>query len=339
MATKKSSPSEFDLPQWLNSQREYWDAWAKGGQSPDTTEASASWAEGLDKWWHAAGEVTPEHAHPFFQQLLEQGKTYFHLAEQMRDDGPPADMDAWREQLEKALADATSASTGEKPPVPGIAALLALWDRPRAAWQQASDSMLGTGPKAAFGGKAPADQYQEFLDNMLQFPGLGLGREWQAEAQESSRLWLEHQRALEEYEAEFRHVALDSLTRLQQHVSAEEPAGKNVDSLRGLYDLWIDCGEAAYAERTATPEYAEKFARLVNSLLAFKKHQQELFDRLAKALNLPTRDEIDTMHRHLHDLRQEVADLKDALFNGAKRASTSNGAKRKAKKKKKKKNK
>jgi len=336
MTAKKSSSPEFDLQQWLNSQREYWDAWAKRGPSTDTTEASASWAEGLDKWWRAAGEATPEHAHPFFQQLLEQGKTYFHLAEQMRDDGPAADMDAWRKQLDKALTDATSASTGEKPPVPGIAALLALWDRPRMAWQQASESILGAGPNPTVGGKAPLEQYQEILERMLQFPGLGLGREWQAEAQESARLWLEHQRALEEYEAEFRHIALDSLTRLQQFVSTEQPAGKDVDSLRGLYDLWIDCGEAAYAERTATQDYAEKFARLVNSLLAFKKHQQKLFDRLARALNLPTSGDIDAMHHSLHDLRQEVADLKDSLFNGVKLAPTNDGARLKVKKKKKK---
>ena len=92
---------------------------------------------------------------------------------------------------------------------------------------------------------------------------------------------------------------------------------KAITTVRELYDLWVECSEEVYAKNVLTDEYAEMHGEMVNALMALKHQGAQMMDDLAGALNMPTRQEMDTIHlrfqtsrRNNQTLRKEVATLK-----------------------------
>jgi hypothetical protein len=62
-----------------------------------------------------------------------------------------------------------------------------------------------------------------------------------------------------------------------------------------------------------TEEYADIYARLVNTLMALKHHNQTAVDEVAGSLNLPTHQGITTVQRRQQELRREIAGFRSLL--------------------------
>jgi len=185
----------------------------------------------------------------------------------------------------------------------------------------------------AFGGVSPLDYWRQLaghggdssgepqslmgqLDQLLRMPGLGYTREHQESHQELSRLWLDYQRAYGEYAAYCAETARRSVERLRERLQAEFADAGGPASIRALYDAWVACSEEVYAERVATDEYMKLHGRMVNALLAYRRQAGKLLDEWAKAANMPTREEVDALHRKLKETRRELDSLKAAAAAG-----------------------
>ena len=124
--------------------------------------------------------------------------------------------------------------------------------------------------------------------------------------------------------------------------------GKEIKSLREIYDLWVECNEKAYAELVYTDEYSELYGRLTNALLAVKQHQGKVMDKLLAKLNMPTRQGMNTvlkrvqemkrnqskMEREIHALRQLIEDKKSSPASSRAKTSEKKKSKKKVTKKK-----
>jgi hypothetical protein len=73
-----------------------------------------------------------------------------------------------------------------------------------------------------------------------------------------------------------------------------------------LYDAWIDCAEGAYGQAAHSDSFARLLAELCNISSAFKIERGKLTEQIARHLDLPSRAEVDTLHR-------QVRALKDAM--------------------------
>lgn len=228
-----------------------------------------------------------------------------------------------------------------------------------ADWQQAVFHYLDElsrqvqDPQAAanaFGGVSPLDYWRGLaghghdpessqrsltaqLDQLLRMPGIGHTREHQEALQELSRLWLSYEQAYGEYAAHCAETASRSVARLRDRLQSEFASGGGPASIRALYDAWVVCSEEVHAERVATQDYMKLHGRLVNALMAYRRQAGKLMDEWAKATNMPTREEVDALHRKLKDTRAELR----ALQTGAGVERTDGKKKRKAAKKSKKK--
>jgi class III poly(R)-hydroxyalkanoic acid synthase PhaE subunit len=151
------------------------------------------------------------------------------------------------------------------------------------------------------------------MRDLLSTPALGYTREWQEELQELGQQWLEHAQSVQRYESVLGKVTSKAVELWGARTMALAREGKLPDSLRENYDLWVDCAEEAYAEIATSDEFAEVQARLTNSLMALKHHEQQLGEELQSALNMPTRSELDTSHRRVHGLRRELRNLQSQL--------------------------
>lgn len=188
------------------------------------------------------------------------------------------------------------------------------------------------GRLAGHGKQPPPDQasLMSQLEALLRMPGLGYTRERQEFFQELSRLWLRYERAYGEYAAYCAETARRSVERLRERLTGEFANGGGPTSIRALYDTWAACSEEVYAERVATDDYMRLHGRMVNALMAYRGHASRLLDEWAKAADMPTREEVDALHRKLEDMRRELRELKTA-------PGTSAPGKKKRKKKSKKK--
>jgi hypothetical protein len=79
--------------------------------------------------------------------------------------------------------------------------------------------------------------------------------------------------------------------------------------MRGLYDLWVDSAEEAYAEIALSEEFRKVYGDVVNAQTRVRSQIQQEVERVGTDLGMPTRTELNSVHKRLHDLRRKVNDL------------------------------
>ncbi|MBL8250298.1 MAG: hypothetical protein JNK31_01380 [Candidatus Competibacter sp.] len=79
--------------------------------------------------------------------------------------------------------------------------------------------------------------------------------------------WQEYLRVQAQYLEMLRQSAKTALDLMEQHLRERADAGKQIDSLRELYNLWVDCNEKTYGQMLRGIDYGELNGRLFNSLL------------------------------------------------------------------------
>lgn len=80
--------------------------------------------------------------------------------------------------------------------------------------------------------------------------------------------WQTYQRIQSQYLALLRQAAKDALDLLEQRLSERATAGATVESLRELYNLWVECNEETYGRMLRSPAYGELNGCLLNALLS-----------------------------------------------------------------------
>ena len=85
--------------------------------------------------------------------------------------------------------------------------------------------------------------------------------------------WQAYQRTQTQYLGLLRQAAKEALDLMEQRLITQAAAGPTVDSLRVLYNLWVECNEETYGRMLRSAEYSEFSGRMLNSLLGIaKKH-------------------------------------------------------------------
>jgi class III poly(R)-hydroxyalkanoic acid synthase PhaE subunit len=150
---------------------------------------------------------------------------------------------------------------------------------------------------------------REQLNKFLSIPGVGYSREHQEQYQKLMQLYMDYQTAFEVYSAEFAKIGGASVERFQSKVMEAVGSDQPIDSMRSLFNLWVDACEEAYADQVSSDEYAKVYGRLVNSLMAFKKQGQALADETLGLMSMPTREDISTLQQRYQTMRRELRDI------------------------------
>ncbi|MDD3518399.1 MAG: class III poly(R)-hydroxyalkanoic acid synthase subunit PhaE [Chromatiales bacterium] len=311
---KQESPAEAWAEQWQQAQRRYWDAWMdmarETGQQHD---AAQPWAQSLEHWWKTMSGTLPDSGQDLMHHLVGLGKAYFSLAEGLaKSDTPHGDdmmgaVSRWTEQMGETLRNMTSQLQQPFGKPPGAAATF--WDLPLDTWQRTWSAAMpfpGDWMKALRPEDAGADLHAG-LERFLSIPAVGYTREAQEQHQTLARLMLDYQQALREFQLGLSQSGLEAVEdfrRLLTERAASEDA-EPLTSVRQIYDLWVDACENAYATYAQSDEYAERYGRMVNALMALKRQGARLVDEQLEAMNMPTRREVSTLQKRLHETRRE----------------------------------
>jgi len=190
----------------------------------------------------------------------------------------------------------------------------ALWGLPLTTWQRVVSALAippGDAPQPESSNQRAGNPLQAALDKALGIPTLGVTREWQEQAQQYGKLWLAYQEVNQEYHALLHKAANRSLDLLQERLVTMAEEGKAVATLRELYNLWVDCSEAAYAELVRSPAYGKTKGQMINALMRFKSQGQHIVDNTLSAMNIPNRREVNTVHARLQEIRRHLSRLEE----------------------------
>lgn len=144
-------------------------------------------------------------------------------------------------------------------------------------------------------------------------PALGLTREHQEASERIRKLLLDLQQQQSALMALWSDVIGAALRAFGERVGVRLRAGEQFSSVKDLYDLWVESAELAYAKAAHGPEYAKAQADLGNTLAHLRIEQRKQVEAISKQLDLPTRDELNTVHHRLKDLKAQVRALQQQL--------------------------
>ncbi len=313
---------------WMASQKTFWDAWSRilsqsMAPSPSSQAFAVPWTAALDLWAKTAAPAAPAAHEDFFQSIVRQGKTFLRLGEELTKltrnlaEGAQAGSnwkDLFAAKVNELKAGFTHGSASDVTST--LRGLLPFFELPMDVWSRmfSSSSLLpGDFLQSVKGLGGVAGQIHEGLDQFLSMPAVGYMREWQERTQGGMRLTMDYQKALQEYSQAHGRLGVDALERLAAKIIERAEQGQEINTLREIYDLWVDCGKEAYSAFVFTEDYANIYARLVNAQMALKHHNQTAVDEVAGSLNLPTHQGITTVQRRQQELRREIARFRSLL--------------------------
>ncbi len=80
-----------------------------------------------------------------------------------------------------------------------------------------------------------------------------------------------------------------------------------------LLQLWSSIFDREFAQKFAYEDTLQIRGKFLSASMANKLRQQQLMEILLKLNDLPTRNEVDEIHRSIYDLRKELKSLKKQL--------------------------
>ena len=203
--------------------------------------------------------------------------------------------------------------------------------QPATAWRDALGGVFGAGLPftAAFadasqiaggGPQAWMQSWQQMaapalsgLRETLSVPGIGLAREHQERAQKQARDVLDYQQQMQRYNQLLARAGRLGTEKFEAKLAERSEPGRQVESLRALYDLWVDAAEEGFQEVALSDEWREVYGALVDAQMRVRAGTQQQVEQVSRELGMPTRSEINTLGQRLHDLRRQVRQLEARL--------------------------
>ena len=151
----------------------------------------------------------------------------------------------------------------------------------------------------------------------LGMPAFGFAREHQERWQKLAQAQVDYQQQTGAYNALMWQAAQRAYEVFEQKLGERSAPGRQLDSARALFDLWIDAAEEAYAEIALSEQFRLVYGRLVDAQMRVRAGMQREVEQATGALGMPTRTELDAAHRKITQLEREVRKLRDAILEGA----------------------
>ncbi|MET0657554.1 MAG: poly(R)-hydroxyalkanoic acid synthase subunit PhaE [Steroidobacteraceae bacterium] len=252
---------------WLEQQREFLQRLSRE-QDPARLRAE------LEKWWQRAGAQATPQAQDVAARLFELGHGYLQGLQQFAQ---------------------TAGGAGSASGAPFDFGLDLL-----AAWRSARWGGDAAGFTTASALLAP------WLEALAKMAPVGAARPYVNDARELAQLQAECLQLEEALTLLLQRVQNEALTQLQARVAERAQSGEPIQNFRQLYELWIECGERAYAVVAHGAEFIKLQTDFTNRAMRMRVIQRRLAERVARTLDLPTRTEVNALHLQVRDLKRRL---------------------------------
>lgn len=136
-------------------------------------------------------------------------------------------------------------------------------------------------------------------------PAFGLHREQLMQQQEFAAALQAALQANARYQELIQRANAQGLERLQARLAKRDAASAPIESMKALYDLWVDAVEEAYAEIALSDEFRAAYGEMVNTQMRVRQMQQRQTAQWCRELGMPTREEVSALGERLQQLRRD----------------------------------
>lgn len=316
---------------WLDAQRQYLDIWTAFGEGltnriTGNQKKKNPMTDPVDQWWKIIAPALPEGGHDLVKKLAEQSRLYFFMGEQfinllnnikefkkLSDDWQSV-LNTQFDEIKKLFVSSVSSNDA-------MHELYGAWQLLPFDTLQRTLSSSSVMPGDFLEDLKP-ENIERVTDRFLSIPGVGYTRESQEQIQNGIKLWNEYVKSSNEFNNAMCNVSINALDAMRMKIIEMSKNGEDINNLRAIYDLWVDCNEEAYAEFVFSNEYSELNGKLTNALMAVKQHGRNIVDEGLGAMNMPTRKGINTMQKRQQEMRREqkiaekkIDDLQDEIVS------------------------
>lgn len=152
---------------------------------------------------------------------------------------------------------------------------------------------------------------------LMQSTPIGFSRERQLEWQAYLKAHANYQQYATQLTQHFASVFTQSLQQVPIEVEKRAKAGQPIQSIRELYDLWIECGEQSFAAIAKDDSFVKAQAAHTNALSILKLAEHALLERWLQEHDLPTRSELNSLHQKVRSMSDRIAELEAQLSNSS----------------------
>ncbi len=157
-------------------------------------------------------------------------------------------------------------------------------------------------------------------DRWRHLPTFGLAREHQERWQHLLQAYQDYQHRVGEYDQLMLQVAQDAFVRFERKLEEHAEPGRQVQTARALFDLWIDAAEEAYAQVAMSDDFRHVYGGLANAQARLRLGVQREVEQICTLFGMPTRTEVDSAHRKIVELERALRKLTRAQANPVRRA-------------------
>jgi polyhydroxyalkanoate synthase subunit PhaE len=300
-------PKDFDA-----ISRQYWNAWSEMSRHAGSGHQQhiPGWQDAMDMWAPWARDGRAQTDDTISRMNAQTGEWFGKMQELAKSlsggqSGPGEIASAWKKALgieagfsnsfSNPFANMFQQMTG--PDAHGIDQ----WMRQIAPWL---DTMRGQG-MSGFPGMN--------LNLNSNMPAFGMGREHQERMQALQKSLTGYQQAMQGYNAQLMECGQRAFAKFEDKLAERSEPGRQIDSARALFDLWIDAAEEAWGEIAMTAEFRTAYGSLVNAQSRVRAGVQDQVERLTGMFGMPSRTEVNSSHKKVHQLERELRALKQRL--------------------------
>ena len=300
--------------------QQYWKALSEamrsvGGGAPPQDP----WRAAMDSWSQLAGGARRNDASDAIERFSAQARQWFGMMQQVA--GQFAGRSASAEDIAGAWKQAMGG--GGNPFASLFTEMTGRGQSGFDQWYQQVAPMF----KGMFGGGMFDNN--AFANNMLannmfagmrqdsmqsmRMPAFGPQREQQERWQALAEAHFELQQKNDAYNALMLEAGRDAFDRFERKLAERSEPGRQLQSARALFDLWIDAAEEAYAEIALSSGFRKVYGELVNAQMRVRAGIQREVELFGGLFGMPGRTEVDAAHRKIAELERQLRRLRDAV--------------------------
>ncbi len=284
---------------------QYWKSFSDLASGTFSNPSStASWSESLEQMSKLYGKSDQNEA--LMDQMMGQGKAFLGMLENVykAGQGMGTGIGAGAGGIDfSALAKKTLEDMGQQNPFTagfGSNPFAQSGANPFAFMQQGQTPAFDWSKLTQPGGFSTA------MPQLMDFPSFGLNRESQERKVEMFKGIKAHFEANKSYNALTLKSMQNGIERMQSKLAERSEPGRELDSMKAVYDLWIDSLEESFAETALSPEFQDAYADLVNTKMRVQASIQKQVALTTGELGMPTRGEMDSVHKKLAEMRRDA---------------------------------
>ncbi|MEP6907213.1 MAG: class III poly(R)-hydroxyalkanoic acid synthase subunit PhaE [Pseudoxanthomonas sp.] len=272
--------------------RQYWSAWGdamrQSGAGAAPAQPASQWQQAVG-WWSQLMPGGPSQANDAVGRFNQQASQWFGQMQQVAaqfagQDNSASDISqAWRRAM---------GAHGDNPFPEMLKAMRGQGAHGLDEWLQQVKPYL--------------DGFQQQSTRWQQMPAFGQYREHQERWQALQQAQQDYQQQTEAFNALMGECAKRAFEVFEDKLTAHEEPGRQITSARGLFDLWIDSAEQAYATVALSPEFRQVYGALGNAQMRLRAAVQLEVEHMTGLFGIPTRTEIDSAHRKIAELERAL---------------------------------